>query len=100
MKAFTIELHESELLIHHPFGIRRVRRDDILSVETYTGSVGVRCFGYGGIQKKWGWYYTKELGLHRVYVSLSSSMLLLKRKDGHPIVFSCDHADELLAKLH
>lgn len=99
MKPFTIELKENELIIHHPFGTRRVRRDNILSVEPYAGPLGIRCCGYGGIEKKWGWFYTNEIGLHRTYVSIPSNMLLLKRKDGHPIVFSCDHADEILTKL-
>lgn len=95
----SLSITEDELILRYWIGKMRIRRADIVSINHFTGSFGIRCFGYGGMLGMVGWFYTKELGLYRAYVSDPSNMFLLRTKTGRPILLSCKHSDELLSML-
>lgn len=95
----SLTLTHEDIIIRHWVGLTYIRRADIVSVEHFAGPLGVRCFGYGGFSGMVGWFYAKEVGMLRAYVSDPSNMLIITRRNARPIVLSCEHLDELLAEL-
>lgn len=98
-RVTSVELTDDCLVLHHRVGKTRIQRSHIQSACAYTGEIGIRLCGFGGIQGFIGWFRADSIGVYRAYIGDPTNMILLTQLDGKKIIFSCDNSAELIQSL-
>lgn len=88
-----VTVDDEEVVLYRVCGAVRIPRRRIVRVEKYTYQVPTwRICGVGGMFSFTGWYYSKQLGMHRCYVTDQNRMYVIYREDSKPIVVSVEDA--------
>jgi len=73
--------------------------ENIESVESVKLKRVIRTFGYGGMFGAWGWFWSKEIGNFRAYVTRRDRSVALRQRNGTPLVVSPDDPDGFMAHV-
>lgn len=96
----AVVLTDKALVIDRVIGEKRIPFADIERAERLPKpDLSWRLWGSGGFMGYWGIFRSRTLGRFHAYVGRPRQSILLLRRKGQPVIFSCADPDALLSLL-
>jgi len=91
----------SHVVVHRLGPDVKVPRDRIRHVQPIPGRLRapLRLWGAAGFLGAWGWYYNRDLGVFRAYVTRKDQTVILRLTESKPLVLSPDDPEGFLEAL-
>ena len=90
----TLELSETQIIVHKRKGVKIIDYNQILKTEIYKPDKSdIRTFGVGGIFGFFGDFKNSKIGNYQAYVGDFKQAFLIQTKEGKNYVVSCENRD-------
>lgn len=95
----SIEVTDSELMIHRPLKTKRIPLADIRSIERHFPAGAIRTCGGGGFFGNWGHFAERGIGSYFAYFGDPADCFLVKLAGGRKYLLGCTNPDAIISVI-
>lgn len=95
----SIEVTDSELLIHRLLKTKRVPLADIRSIERHFPAGAIRTCGAGGFFGNWGRFSERGIGSYFAYFGDPADCFLVRLADGRKYLLGCTNPEAVISVI-